>query len=289
MKKTICMFLITVLMAVMLCTVAMGDSNIYAITLGEKGASLRDAPAGTKIGSVHGKTYLEVYDEQGGWYLVCNNGMSGWVSDKQVAQRYYNNTPNPNPNPNPNPAPGPGRNDNAPYIRPMVYGLDSRHDSISWVQTQLKATGRWYQGDQWKVTGHLGKHTMSEIKSFMNYMGYPYHTGVVDQDVIDALCDYLNGNFNPVVTAKPKPNPTPTPASSSEVILCHCGGTKTESVIYGGYTCDADGHCRDTQWVYTCTSCGDQTFSGAPGEGTWYPHSFNSEGKCTVCGYQRGH
>ena len=201
MKKTISMILITVLIATLFCAAAAAETNVTGILLGAKGAALRDAPNGTKIASIHRNTYLTVHDEQNGWYLVSNNGQTGWVAYTQVAQYYYDevsdyndygssytgygtNTGNGSQNT------GYGRR-TAPYIGSRVYSLDSRDSSINWVQTHLKATGIWYQGDQWLVTGHLGKHTMEEIRSFMQYMGYPYHTGVVDQSVIDALCEYL--------------------------------------------------------------------------------------------------
>ena len=184
MKKTISIIMVLALVAVVFCSSAMGETKVTWIRLVEKGASLRDCPRGTKIGSIHGKTYLSVYDAQDGWYLVSYNGQDGWVSAQQVMETIYD----------PEYDPMPGRTSSrrdVPYIGTMVYGLNTSHSSVRWVQTQLKATGIWYQGDEWRVTGHVGKHTMSEIRSFMQSMGYPHHTGVVDQSVIDALCDYL--------------------------------------------------------------------------------------------------
>lgn len=81
-----------------------------------------------------------------------------------------------------------------PQIGSAVYGYDANHSSIRWVQEQLKATGIWYQGDEWKVTGHLGKHTMQEISRFMETRGYYGHPGSVTQQVIDELYYYLHGN-----------------------------------------------------------------------------------------------
>ncbi len=201
MKKILSMILIAVLTATLFCAAAVADTNVTGILLGAKGAALRDAPNGTKIASIHRNTYLPVIDEQNGWYLVSNNGQTGWVAYTQVAQYYCNDASDYTDDNtsytgygtntgNGSQYTGYGRR-TAPYIGSRVYSLDSRDSSINWVQTHLKATGIWYQGDQWLVTGHLGKHTMEEIRSFMQYMGYPYHTGVVDQNVIDALCEYL--------------------------------------------------------------------------------------------------
>ena len=39
---------------------------------------------------------------------------------------------------------------------------------------------------------------MSEIRSFMQSCGYRSHTGVVDQNVIDELANYLGSRLEPV-------------------------------------------------------------------------------------------
>ena len=70
--------------------------------------------------------------------------------------------------------------------------------TVFWVQTQLKATGRWYQGENWDCTGNLGDHTISEIRSFMRSRGYASHSGNVDQRVIDELCAALGSRIVPV-------------------------------------------------------------------------------------------
>ena len=179
MKKIFAAILTLVLMSLLFCAAAMAETDVTQIRLVDKGASLRDCPAGTKIGSVHGKTYLPVYDEENGWYLVSYNGQNGWVSSQQVAETIYGDSFFTQ------------HDEDVPYIGTAVYGLNTSHKAVRWVQTKLKQTGIWYQGDQWKVTGHVGKHTMSEIRSFMYSMGCTWHTGVVDQSVIDALCEYL--------------------------------------------------------------------------------------------------
>ena len=85
-----------------------------------------------------------------------------------------------------------------PDIGRTVFRKDTMNMVVFWMQTQLKATGVWYQGYQWDVTGNLGNQTMSEISDFMQAMGYPGHTGVVDQNVINALHQYLGNNIVPV-------------------------------------------------------------------------------------------
>ncbi len=85
-----------------------------------------------------------------------------------------------------------------PYIGNAVYRQDQMNMAIFWVQTQLKATGIWYQGEVWDVTGNLGDHTMSEIASFMQSRGYGGHGGTVDQAVIDELADYMGYRLVPV-------------------------------------------------------------------------------------------
>ncbi len=60
---------------------------------------------------------------------------------------------------------------------------------VYWVQVRLKATGRWYQGEEWDCTGNLGSHTMSEIAAFMQSVTGAPHDGTIDQTVIDFLLD----------------------------------------------------------------------------------------------------
>lgn len=86
----------------------------------------------------------------------------------------------------------------APRLYGRVYYQDEMNMDVFWVQTQLKATGRYYQGGQWDVTGSLGDHTMSEIRAFMRDRGYYGHSGCVDQQVVDELVNYLGGRVQPV-------------------------------------------------------------------------------------------
>ena len=51
MKKIFAAILTLVLMSLLFCAAAMAETDVTQIRLVDKGASLRDCPAGTKIGS----------------------------------------------------------------------------------------------------------------------------------------------------------------------------------------------------------------------------------------------
>ncbi len=85
-----------------------------------------------------------------------------------------------------------------PYLNGRSYSQDQMNMVVFWVQTQLKATGIYYQGDSWDVTGNLGDHTMQEIAAFMKSRGYGGHRGNVDQTVVDELASYLGSRIVPV-------------------------------------------------------------------------------------------
>ena len=76
-----------------------------------------------------------------------------------------------------------------PDLGDIRIGRDRMNLYVYWVQVRLKATGRWYQGEEWDCTGNLGSHTMSEISAFMRAAAAIDHDGSVDQFVIDALAD----------------------------------------------------------------------------------------------------
>ena len=84
-----------------------------------------------------------------------------------------------------------------PDLHGAVYELDAKNEVVRWVQNQLKATGVYYQGNEWKVTGHLGNGTMKEIKRFMTDRGFFGQSGTITQQVIDELYAYLNNNQYP--------------------------------------------------------------------------------------------
>lgn len=85
-----------------------------------------------------------------------------------------------------------------PQLRSTRFGKDSHNLYVLWVQVQMKATGLYYQGEEWDETGVLGDHTRSEIRRMMADWGYEGHDGSVDKDVILVICNILDGNFQPV-------------------------------------------------------------------------------------------
>lgn len=85
-----------------------------------------------------------------------------------------------------------------PDLYGQVIHMDQMNLAVYWVQTQLKATGIYYQGELWDVTGNLGDHTMEEVASFMQARGYRGHSGRIDQTVIDELAGYMGYRMVPV-------------------------------------------------------------------------------------------
>ena len=189
-----------------------------------------------KICGIHADTYLDVYGEYNGWYYVKYNGVYGWVNASPqivsvvgVGERVSGAVPAPSspcvtPVPNtvpytgsPNPPYLSGNNAGSTYtggaerypylnyydigvpqIGGTVFTLNQMNLIVLWVQTQLKATGIWYQGTQCELNGNLGENTMSEIRSFMAARGYYGHTGIVDQNVLNALANELGSRIVPV-------------------------------------------------------------------------------------------
>ncbi len=94
--------------------------------------------------------------------------------------------------------------DNEPYdigipdLHGKILQKDQMNLTVFWVQTQMKATGVYYQGEIWDETGNLGDHTMQEIASFMRDRGYRRHDGRIDQNVINELAAYLGRRLVPV-------------------------------------------------------------------------------------------
>ena len=76
-----------------------------------------------------------------------------------------------------------------PELQEPFIGRDRMNLYVYWVQVRLKATGRWYQGDEWDCTGNLGSHTMTEISAFMRSNARMDHDGTVDDTVIGLLAD----------------------------------------------------------------------------------------------------
>ena len=85
-----------------------------------------------------------------------------------------------------------------PQLNGRRYTDGDMNMAVFWVQVQMKATGRFYQEEQWDCTGNLGSHTMHEVASFMRSRGYGSHSGRVDQNVVNELASYLGGRVQPV-------------------------------------------------------------------------------------------
>ena len=85
-----------------------------------------------------------------------------------------------------------------PDLHGRIITKDQMCLAVLWVQTQLKATGVYYQGEIWDVTGNLGDHTMQEVASFMQGRGYGGHNGQIDQTVINELARYMGRRIAPV-------------------------------------------------------------------------------------------
>lgn len=85
-----------------------------------------------------------------------------------------------------------------PQLESTRLGKDSHNLYVYWVQVQMKATGLYYQGEEWDETGVLGDHTRAEISRMMEDWGYEGHDGSVDKYVILVICNILDGNFQPV-------------------------------------------------------------------------------------------
>ena len=138
------------------------------------------------------------------FYYSKNSGPT-----KPTSKPVVTDTPTPGPVITNPPTTPPQTMDDVPEIWDRVIRRDERHSAVTWVQANLKKTGEYYQGDNWKVSGKLGDHTMEEIRRFMRDRGYSNHTGEIDQNVINTLYNFLNGNN------QPSPPPTTKPTSET--------------------------------------------------------------------------
>ena len=201
---------------------AYNETNVLQIRTNEQGASLRSSPEvpqnsnANKIASVHQYEYLDVIGVKNGWFYVYYNGMYGYISSNAkwvTITKYKSDSGSTSQSgsgsqssvtrPSASQPRSAGSNLDpydmgVPSIGSQVYRLNQQNMVVLWVQTQLKATGIWYQGEMWDVTGNLGDHTMSEIAAFMRSRGYSGHQGNVDQRVIDELAAFLGSQIEPV-------------------------------------------------------------------------------------------
>lgn len=187
-----------------------GDSQtsggVARVITGKDGASLRRYPQldSEKLASIHRNVYLDVYETQGDWYHVKYDGEYGWVHAGKVSiVEWGGSTGTDITDGNDDDGSWTSSGNDAydmgiPFLNGAVCTSGDMNMVVFWVQTQLKATNIWYQGEIWDVTGNLGDHTMQEISAFMQSRGYPGHSGIVDQQVVDELADYLGSRIQPV-------------------------------------------------------------------------------------------
>lgn len=190
MKRTMSVIL-SVLLTAALAFAAFGtasaDMQVTRVRTMDRGASLRDRPNGEKIIGVHANTELQVFGRQDGWFFVSYRNMTGWVSANMVVITGTGEVSG---------TPATYSDPTVPVVGNAVYGLNTKNETVRWVQNQLKATGIWYQGDEWLVSGNLGPHTMEAIAGFMETRGYHGHTGMINQTVINELYAYFHGGYN---------------------------------------------------------------------------------------------
>ena len=157
---------------------------------------------------------------------------------------------------------GSGYDMGVPNIGSRVYRGEEMNMAIFWVQTQLKATGSWYQGDQWDCTGRLGDHTMSEIRFFMRSRGYSSHSGQVDQTVINELASFLGGRMVPVYVGG---------IYDSMNSIMRGGSSGSMDVIYSNLIDMVPHVTTGARWVQTCLKTlgyYNGSVDGMYGEGT---------------------
>ncbi len=210
---------ISVMMAaVLVCALVLGAfgsasaaERVTQVKVLKGGVNVRSMPSNHSeiVATAKQDEVLDVDSQDNGWYHVYYNGKTGWVAQDRVQIHRIEDDGKPV-------AEYDKSRDNqaagyhsmvsvdeiydmgVPQIGSAVFREEQMNMVIFWVQTQLKATGIWYQGDLWHITGVLGKRTMQEISAFMEHVTQTGHSGCVDQKVINALVDYLGDRVVPV-------------------------------------------------------------------------------------------
>ena len=190
------------------------EVRVTRIITREPGVSLRAAPSAgaEKIEGIHADTVLEVIGHVPGWYHVRYRGQTGFVNDSSefvwiiacVTPEPVTPTPAPVITPTPRPAtPTPDRSPSAmeiPALGDRVCRAGEMSMTVFWAQTQLKATGLWYQDDGCLITGVLDETARSAVSEFMAMRGQQDHGGDIDQQVVAELAEYLGGRAVAVYT-----------------------------------------------------------------------------------------
>ena len=225
MKKTLSLLLGMILVLTLVfgcCPGASAARKVTKVVTGKQGASLRSTPEipeeynANKLHGIHADEYLEVFDECNGWYYVQYKGEYGWVNASPAIVTVVESVEIPDPVPQQTLPYDESAGDygdgmvryayldpydmGVPQIGDTVFTLNQMNLVVLWVQTQLKATGSWYQGNQCDLSGCLTETTMAEIRSFMAANNYSDHTGAVDQNVLDTLYTCLGNETVPVLT-----------------------------------------------------------------------------------------
>ena len=190
------------------------EIRVTRILTQSPGVSLRDGPsaAASRIRGVPADTVLDVIRHVPGWYYVRYRGDTGYVNDSSefvliigcITPEPQTPTPTPVVTPTLKPAtPTPNRNPSEmaiPQLGDRVCRAGEVSLTVFWTQTQLAATGRWYQEDGCAVTGCLDEATLTAVSAFMDAQGHPGHSGEIGQDVIDGLTDFLGSRTVAVYT-----------------------------------------------------------------------------------------
>jgi len=128
-----------------------------------------------------------------------------------------------------------------PQLGSTRFGPNSHNLYVLWVQLQMKATGLYYQGEEWDETGVLGDHTRQEIARMMADRGYIGHDGYVDQQVVSVLTHILGRNLQPVYAG-----------GYYDKMHTLTSGTTFGSMRY--VRNDTGTYTRGTEWVQRCLS-----------------------------------
>ena len=238
----------------------------------EPGVSLREGPsaAATKIRGIPAGNVLNVISHVPGWYYVRYRGDTGYVNDSSefvliigcITPEPQTPTPTPVVTPTPKPAtPTPNRNPSEmaiPQLGERVCSAGEMSLTVFWVQTQLAATGQWFQDGGCIVTGVLDEATMSAVSEFMDAQGHSGRSGEISQDVIDSLTDFLGSRTVAVYTGGFYDAMSILMDGSVPDSMTPVGGTDWQGIVPSG---------EKVRWVQTCLAF--LGYYGGPVNGTY--------------------
>ncbi len=233
------------------------DIRVTRILTQPPGVSLREGPsaAASRIRGVPADTVLDVIRHVPGWYYVRYRGDTGYVNDSSefvliigcITPEPQTPTPTPVVTPTPKPAtPTPNRNPSEmaiPSLGDRVCRAGEMSLTVFWTQTQLAATGQWFQDGGCAVTGVLDEATMSAVSEFMEAQGSPGHSGEIGQDVIDGLTDFLSSRTVAVYTGGFYDAMSVLMDGRPADVMTPVGGTDWQGIVPSG---------EKVRWVQTC-------------------------------------